>query len=94
MCAREEDNSLQNVTLFAPLLPFLSKHDGSVRRGHTLAPIQPAVCRYQFISLAYFLMKLVYPERYGRDDEPSLLIPHQYGALTQYMWETYYKVRW
>ncbi len=45
------------------------------------------------MSFAHFLVKKVYPERYGSDDQPSLVIPHQYGAVTEYVWDLYYKVR-
>ena len=55
--------------------------------------LNPRFDRYQFVSFVHFLMKKVYPERYGRDDQPSLVIPHQYGAATEYVWDLYYKVR-
>ena len=45
------------------------------------------------MSLVHFLTQLVYPERYGRDDAPSLVIPHQYGAFVGFDWDVYYKVR-
>ncbi len=41
----------------------------------------------------HFLTQLVYPERYGRDDAPSLVIPHQYGVTVGFEWDVYYKVR-
>ncbi len=39
----------------------------------------------------HFLTQLVYPERYGRDDAPSLVIPHQYGVTVGFEWDVYYK---
>ena len=50
-------------------------------------------CRFQFVSLVHFLTQLVYPERYGRDDAPSLVIPHQYGVTVGFDWDVYYQVR-
>ena len=43
--------------------------------------------RFQFVSLAHFLVQTVFPERYGGSTEPSLLIEREIGG-----WDAFYKV--
>ena len=46
------------------------------------------VHRFQFVSLAHFLVQTVFPERYGGSTEPSLLIEREIGG-----WDAFYRVR-